>query len=69
MELVFSWFTLTTVSDLAGAIQAPEIWGWLGLRLCPVIKYSPAHVLALCVPITRRGYVGVCSILVHGSVV
>ena len=47
MELVFSWLALTTVSDLAGAIQAPEIWGWLGLRLRPVIKHSPAHVLAL----------------------
>ena len=42
-------------------------WGWLGLH--PVIKLSPAHVLALYVPTMHHGYVGVCLILVHVSVI
>ena len=45
LELVFPWIALTTIGHHAGAIQAPEIWGWVGLKLHPVIKLSPAHVL------------------------
>ena len=39
------------------------------MRLHPVIKHSPAYVLALYVPTMHHGPVGVCLILVHVSVI
>ena len=69
VELEFSWFALTTIGHHIGATQAPKIWGWFGLRLHLVIKQSPAHVLALYVPSMHHGYVGICLIVVHVSVI
>ena len=55
LELVFPWFALATVGHLAGAIHAPEIWGTYKAHLI-CSNHAP-------------WYVGVCVILVHGSIV
>ena len=49
VELVLPCWRLATVDHLADATQAPEVWGWLGLGQYPVTKYSPLHVLFVCV--------------------